>query len=69
MLTESRQMNADNFESFYEALALEDWDEVINSDDVNNAYNEFMKCFMQIYDVSFPVRTIHRKLNVYINPG
>ena len=39
VLTESRQMNADNFESFYEALALEDWDEVINSDDVNNAYN------------------------------
>lgn len=37
------------------------WDEILNNDDVNSSYKKFIEMFKNIYEVSFPVRTISRK--------
>ena len=36
-------------------------DEILNNNDVNSSYKKFIEMFRNIYEVSFPVRTISRK--------
>ena len=36
------------------------WDEISNNDGVNSSYEKFIEMFKNIYEVSFPVRTISR---------
>ena len=44
------------------------WDEILNNDDVKSCYKKFIEMFKNIYEVSFPVRTISRKDKIRHKP-
>ena len=44
------------------------WDEILNNDDVKSCYKKFIEMFKNIYEVSFPVRTISQKYKIRHKP-
>ena len=43
-----------------ENVSEESWESVLNSKEVNAAYNEYIKIFTKLYDTCCPVKTVTR---------
>ena len=50
-----------NLEKFNEILSNTNWSSLINEDDPNEAYNNFISEFSRIYEVCFPLKIIKGK--------
>ena len=57
----TRSVDGEQLQAFINTLAIIKWDKILNNDDVNSSYKKFIEMFKNIYEVSFPVRTISRK--------
>ena len=44
---------------FYNKLRQENWSSVVNVDDVNIAYDDFLKLFLIFYDECCPIQKIY----------
>ena len=53
---EKRELNDENFDSLNYALYHTDWNNVLNQNDVNLAYNNFQKTFLKLFNEKCPVR-------------
>lgn len=54
-----RLINQTTKQSFLDSLLALGWDEVLNADNVDTAYNNFFQTFMLYYNLNFPLVTHH----------
>lgn len=65
----SRAINDINLEKFNEILLNTNWSLLINEDDPNEAYNNFISEFSRICEVCFPLKIIKGKqMNKFYSP-
>lgn len=50
-----RPFNKKNLDVFKSMLKALSWEEVLNSNDANNAYNIFHDCFFTLFELNFPI--------------
>ena len=60
-----RKINEDTLASFSDELSQQSWENVLNTNDVNQAYDSFLHIFIDIFNKHFPVKRVSRKS--YIN--
>ena len=63
-----RKISDVKLREFKEALAYIDWNSVLNYNDPNSAYNEFLKIVMKHYDTFFPIKRIQIKTKNFSSP-
>jgi len=51
---------------FQNSLTYESWDQVFDSNDVNNIFNSFLNTYLRIFYAPFPLRKLITKLR---HPG
>ena len=61
-----RNLKNENVSLLIESLSQELWNNVLQSDDVNVAYINFIETFSKLYNLHCPVKKAHAK-GIYIN--
>ena len=56
-----RKKNKDTMASFSNELILQTWENVLKTDDVNQAYDSFLHIFMDIFNKHCPVEKVTQK--------
>jgi hypothetical protein len=67
----TRLISKDNVKEFITHLINENWDSVLNSNDVDSKFNTFLNIFFRNFEVSFPTKTVKRmsENNEWITEG
>jgi hypothetical protein len=67
----TREINNENIVHFQLQLANESWESVYIDNGTNNKFNSFLHTFLNIFEVSFPVKCtgIRRNKNGWITQG
>jgi hypothetical protein len=45
--------------NFNNKLTYESWEDVINEEDINNAFNIFLNIYLTIFHSSFPIKKVY----------
>ena len=56
-----RIINEDRLASFRKELHFQAWDDVLNTNDVNHAYDTFLQIFIRLFNKHCPVKTVLKK--------
>ena len=56
-----RKINEDTLPSFSGELSQQTWENVLNTNDVNQAYDSFLHIFVDIFNKHCPVKRVSRK--------
>ena len=63
-----REINDKSMAYFKTLLSIVDWKHVLNENSPNNAYNEFLRIFLDLYNEAFPKQKIEIKQKSFNSP-
>ena len=63
-----REINDKSIAYFKTLLSIVDWKHVLNENSTNNAYNEFLRIFLGLYNEAFPKQKIKIKRKSFNSP-